>query len=237
VLDDLDVQSIKTGMLYDEHITRTVARVLKGYLSAAGKAGSPPLICDPVCVSTSGHTLLKEAALDALISELFPLCTVITPNKSEAELLLSRLGKPHTIESLEDMIRAAEALVDVLIAHRNETISTSVLLKGGHITASFADLRRLEETSQPNLDVIKQNLLVENMEILQVDSADYQIMQLAVDVLCQRDVQRKTLFVRPWIDSENTHGTGCTLSSAIASELAKGSSRTAVFSGCHFSVI
>lgn len=213
-------------MLYDEKITRTVARILKSHLSTSN-AKSISVVCDPVCVSTSGHSLLKQPALDSLISELFPVCTLITPNKSEAELLLSRCGKSQTIQTLEDMVRAAEALGDIPIPHGGsgtQTVCTSVLLKGGHITTSLADLWRLE-TNRPDVKVVKQHLLTENMEILLIGSPDYQLMRVVVDVLYQKGIRSKTVFVRPRIDTKSTHGTGCTLSSAIAAELAKGSSR------------
>ena len=229
VLDDLDVRTIKIGMLYDEQTTRTVARTLKSHFSVAVNAESISVVCDPVCVSTSGYSLLTQPALDLLISEIFPICTLITPNKSEAELLLRRYGKSQTIQTLEDMLRAAETLGDIPIRGDSDTqICTSVLLKGGHISASFADLRRLE-TNQPDVKVVKQHLLIENMEILLVESPDYRLMQVVVDVLWQKNVRRKTAFVRPRIDTKSTHGTGCTLSSAIAAELAKGSSRKRIF--------
>jgi hydroxymethylpyrimidine/phosphomethylpyrimidine kinase len=44
----------------------------------------------------------------------------------------------------------------------------------------------------------------------------------SVDVLYVRDTQRLERFDAPRIDTDNTHGTGCTLSSAIAAHLARG---------------
>ncbi|KAF8959768.1 Phosphomethylpyrimidine kinase-domain-containing protein [Flammula alnicola] len=161
VLDDLDVRAIKTGMLYDADAAKVIVDVLKSRFL--------PLQC-PVC-------LLHPDALAVLISELFPISTLITPNKSEAELLLSQMGKEFSIKGLEDMLTAAETLMSVGCE--------AVLLKGGHVTTRMPDL--------------------------------------VVDILYQR-TRQKTMFVRPRIDSSSTHGTGCTLSSAIASELAKGAS-------------
>lgn len=209
VLDDLDVRAIKTGMLYDAETAKTVVDALKTRFSPSG---IPPLVCDPVCVSTSGHTLLHEDALEILTSELFPLSTLITPNKSEAELLLSKMGPEFLIGSLEDMLIAAEKLISVGCK--------AVLLKGGHITARMEDVFATQKKS-PDVKVIKQNLPGENMEILLVGSPNYDTLDLVVDVLYQRDGQ-KTMFVRPRIESSSTHGTGCTLSSAIAAQLAKG---------------
>ena len=212
VLDDLDIRAIKTGMLYDAKTTKTVVDTLKSRFSPSG---FPPLVCDPVCVSTSGHSLLHEDALEILISELFPVSTLITPNKSEAELLLSKMGSEFLIKSLDDMLRAAENLAFVGC--------TAVLLKGGHVTARMEDVFATE-IKFPEVKVIKQNIPGENMEILIVGSPNYDTLDLVVDILHQKDGQ-KTMFVRPRIESSSTHGTGCTLSSAIAAQLAKGTPR------------
>lgn len=214
VLDDLDVRAMKTGMLLDEDIIKAVVKSLNSRFSGRwGSRVTPPLVCDPVCVSTSGHQLLHPDALDVMISEIFPLSSLITPNKSEAELLLSRTGQACQIDSVESMLDAAGKLQ--LIG------SEAVLLKGGHIKASLADIDRISK-SFPNVKIVKQHLPHENMEILLVDSPDYNAMTVVVDVLHQSDDQQ-TLFVRPRIDSSSTHGTGCTLSAAIACGLAKGS--------------
>ena len=95
----------------------------------------PAIVFDPVCVSTPGHTLLREDALGVLTSELLPISTLITPNKSEAELLFSQGSERYKIETSEDMVDATKELVN-LISRNNGEVSqdrrASVLLKGGH---------------------------------------------------------------------------------------------------------
>ncbi|ETW85143.1 hypothetical protein HETIRDRAFT_470181 [Heterobasidion irregulare TC 32-1] len=188
VTSDIRVQAIKTGMLTDAGVTAAVAGALR---TAYASSAVPSLVCDPVTVSTSGHVLLQPDAVDVMMRELFPLAHVITPNKPEAELLLSRMsGHSRTIESLEDMIVAAEELLS-LGPH-------AVLVKGGHLSATPADI-----------------LLVMQGER---DPAD---LHLVVDVL-QEAGGARTLFLRPKLDSTSTHGTGCTLSAALACFLARG---------------
>ena len=102
VLSDIEISAMKTGMLFDDSNIRAIAKTLKAFY-ISGKT-LPPLVCDPVCVSTSGHTLLQPEALDVLISELFPLTFLLTPNKSEAELILSARGIDNAeITNLEGM--------------------------------------------------------------------------------------------------------------------------------------
>ncbi|KAJ7491032.1 Phosphomethylpyrimidine kinase-domain-containing protein [Mycena latifolia] len=202
VLDDLDIHAIKTGMLFDAENTRAAVRALKKHYS---DRTMPPLVCDPVCVSTSGHTLLAPEALEVLTQDLFPLTTLITPNKSEGELLLSR-----SIDSLEDMLSAASDLLRLG--------PRAVLLKGGHMTATLADVDSLGR-AHPEMRVLREGLYGDNMEILAVNGPQPEV--LVVDVLCEAGGPT-TVLARPRINSSSTHGTGCTLSAATASALADG---------------
>ena len=217
VLDDIEIRGIKTGMLYDAEHTRRIARKLKAHYGDASNI--PPLVVDPVAISTSGHTLLHEDAVSVMIEELFPLATLITPNKPETELLLSRKDVHVKIESLEDMISSSEKLLGFG--------SKAVLVKGGHVNLTLSDVRRVS-AARPEITVVQESFLNTNMEVLQVNEQDLASRQLVVDVL--REGEKVTLFVSPRIDSSSTHGTGCTLSAVIASLLAKGETGQSVSS-------
>ncbi len=224
MLDDIDIKAVKTGMLYDAEHTRRVARTLKALFQSGGRSKSMhPLVVDPVSVSTSGHSLLHPAAVDVMVQELFPLATLITPNKPETELLLSRTGDgtgsdsgPATITTLEDMLDASERLLTLG--------PKAVLIKGGHMSATFADVSAVR-TAKPEVLVVLESFLDDNMEILQANEADLRARPSVVDVL-RESSGAVTLFVSPRIESTSTHGTGCTLSAAIASLLGKGESST-----------
>ncbi|KAJ3853794.1 Phosphomethylpyrimidine kinase-domain-containing protein [Lentinula lateritia] len=227
VLSDIDIKAVKTGMLFDGNNVRAAVSALKShYSNSSNVAGNiPPLVCDPVCVSTSGHTLLDPSAIDVIIEELFPIAMLVTPNKAEAELILSRrqssAATSRSIESLEDMLLAAEDLLCLG--------SKAVLLKGGHLTISGEDVSRVA-SSYPNLEIVRDGIIPngENMEILKVNSS-LAGAQLVVDVLHEvlaNGQKQTTILCRPRIESTNTHGTGCTLSAAIAAELALSSTLT-----------
>jgi hydroxymethylpyrimidine/phosphomethylpyrimidine kinase len=84
VFDDIGVDAAKTGMLFSRALIEEVA----GFL-----ARHPvPLVVDPVMISSSGSTLLHPEAVDTLVSALFPLATVVTPNLHEAESLAGTSG-------------------------------------------------------------------------------------------------------------------------------------------------
>lgn len=158
IFTDIFPDAVKIGMVSSANLIHVIAESLKEY-------HAKNIVVDPVMVSTSGSKLLQDDAAEALMTELMPLASVITPNIPEAEVL-----SKVKIESPEDMIRAAEVLA--------ETYSGAILVKGGHGRNTANDL------------------LYQN--------------------------GNATWFCGERIENPNTHGTGCTLSSAIASNLAKG---------------
>src|SRR5512142_2934014 len=77
VYEALRPAAVKTGMLYSASLIRVVAESLR-------RRPRPPLVVDPVMVSTSGSQLLKPAAVHALCADLLPLAALVTPNLYEA---------------------------------------------------------------------------------------------------------------------------------------------------------
>ncbi len=92
-LGDIDTGCIKTGVLPSEAIIRGVAGVLRKYKDI-------PIVVDPVLVNSVGEKLVSEGVIEIYKQELFPLATLITPNRREAEVLLGR-----TIRNVRDDIR------------------------------------------------------------------------------------------------------------------------------------
>lgn len=161
VFTDLSIGAVKLGMLYHEDIIHLVARNLKKY--------QPPfVVLDPVMISQTGHPLLKPQAIQALVDDLFPLATLITPNIPEAEAILKLNINDET--SMQDAA--------MLLATRYKI---SVLLKGGHLKALHSS-----------------------------------------DIFYDYSQKKLHRFDTLRINTKNTHGTGCTLSAAIASYLAQG---------------
>ena len=79
VFDDIGVDAAKTGMLFSTALIETVAAYLEAHPVA--------LVVDPVMVASSGAKLLEDDAVEALVSRLFPLAVVVTPNLMEAQAL------------------------------------------------------------------------------------------------------------------------------------------------------
>jgi hydroxymethylpyrimidine/phosphomethylpyrimidine kinase len=84
VVEDIGVDAVKIGMLGTAETVHAVREAL-----ALLERGTPVVI-DPVMVAESGAVLLDEPARRALVDELLPLATVITPNLPEARVLAGR---------------------------------------------------------------------------------------------------------------------------------------------------
>lgn len=113
VFAELPPAAVKTGMLYSTEIIRAVVKFF-------ARDKCPPLVVDPVMVATSGALLLKPGAVKALLDELLPLATLVTPNLDEAEILVGA-----RLRSVEDLRAAAREIV--------RRFGCAALVKGGHL--------------------------------------------------------------------------------------------------------
>lgn len=163
VMEDIHPEAIKIGMVNDPSVIRVIAESIRTYHPRY-------VVLDPVMVSTSGHKLIKDEAIQLITAELMPLADLITPNLKEAEVLCG-----FSVHTVEDMKQAA-----IRLLHLG---SQAVLLKGGHLEGDQM-----------------------------------------IDILMTADNPEPYTFVSPKVESKNTHGTGCTLSSAIATLLTQGDS-------------
>jgi len=118
VVSDIGVDAAKTGMLLSAATIQIVAAAVRDHAVT-------PLVVDPVMVAQSGAVLIEEAARTALLQELVPLATLVTPNLPEAEALAGM-----TIASVGDMRVAARQLI--------ERGAKACLVKGGHLAGDEA---------------------------------------------------------------------------------------------------
>jgi hydroxymethylpyrimidine/phosphomethylpyrimidine kinase len=160
VLEDIGSDCIKTGMLHTSEVIETVVAVLET------DAAEKPLVVDPVMFAKGGQPLLQEPARKALMQQLVPKATLLTPNVKEAEVLCEM-----TICDVDALQTAGQQLL--------RQGPRAVLMKGGHLK------------SDPVIDLL----------------------------VSQQGVK---FFTHPRLQTPHTHGTGCTLASAIAAGLAQG---------------
>lgn len=97
VVADIGVNAVKVGMLGTAEVTLAVAQALDELPS------DTPVVVDPVMVAESGARLLQADAHQALIAEILPRATVLTPNLPEARVLV---GGGKTAIDGEPLVRA-----------------------------------------------------------------------------------------------------------------------------------
>src|SRR4051812_106182 len=124
VAEDIGVDAVKIGMLGTAETVAAVREALELL------DDDVPVVIDPVMVAESGAVLLDDAAREAIVTELLPLATVITPNLPEARVLAGE-GEGDA----EDLARALHALgpaaVVVTGGHRDE--ATDVFFDGAEL--------------------------------------------------------------------------------------------------------
>ena len=122
VAADIGVDAVKIGMLGTAATVEAVAAALDLLDPAT------PVVIDPVMVAESGAVLLDDPARAALVEQLLPRATVITPNLPEARVLAGDAAP----EDVEALARALHALgPDVVVVtggHRDE--ATDVFFDG-----------------------------------------------------------------------------------------------------------
>ncbi|MBI1675476.1 thiamine phosphate synthase [Shewanella sp. DW31] len=208
LLSDLPPKAIKIGLLADQ----TQVALLADWI-ASFKINYPsvPVIVDPVMVASCGDALavdncqdIKSAAKSALDFRPFKgLIELITPNVLE----LGRLT--HSDVSTKAQFAAAALAL-------SQSLDCSVLAKGGDVSFGCTDILADTQTQTHALDTAYKS-----------NGWD---LELAEDYLVCRQVRASSELHqngRFWLASQrvntrHNHGSGCTLSSAIAAVLAQG---------------
>jgi hydroxymethylpyrimidine/phosphomethylpyrimidine kinase len=138
VLSDIGVDAVKIGMLASREVIGAVAQALDELPAEV------PVVVDPVMVAESGARLLEPEAQQALIAEILPRATVVTPNLPEARVLAAAPLAPQDPSNHPESLRgaaAADALEDVeaeVLARAVLSLGPrAVVLTGGHRSRAF----------------------------------------------------------------------------------------------------
>ena len=243
IFSDIFPDAVKIGMISNEGVAEAIAKSLS-------KHGAKNVVLDPVMVATSGGVLMKQSALHALKYELAPAAEIITPNVREAEVLaemkissladmraaavkISQFFSGAILIKGGDLAGASEACgaagADTARnfnasqrqagengARENSAGSTkSANFAGENFTSEDVNLTAGAEPS------FGQNLSAPSLGAgFEPSGEDGDLRNFAVDILYENGKFYE--FFAPKIATRNTHGTGCTLSSAIACALAAG---------------
>lgn len=111
VASDMCITAAKTGLLPNEDIVRILISKFDQYRF--------PLVVDPIIFAGVGFRLITKESEKAILEELIPKATVLTPNIVEAEMLSGR-----RIEGASDFAKTAKELAKLG--------PEAVVIKGGH---------------------------------------------------------------------------------------------------------
>lgn len=126
------VKAIKIGMLGTTGAIADAAMVLRDHPDV-------PVVLDPVFVASSGRALIVEDAVAALRGHLMPFCRIVTPNLPELAVLTGSAIAPDEASAC----RQGHEL--------SRSVSTAVLVKGGHAHGSEA----VDLLVQPNRPALR----------------------------------------------------------------------------------
>ena len=106
------IKVVKTGMLPNADVIKIIADFKNKY--------GFDLIVDPVTISSSGKRLANIGVEEAMKDVLFPITTIITPNKHEAEYFSNK--------TITDIFSVEEVAKEI-----SKLGAENVIIKGGHI--------------------------------------------------------------------------------------------------------
>jgi hydroxymethylpyrimidine kinase/phosphomethylpyrimidine kinase len=199
---DIDVLGAQLNALLTDievkaiKIGMLVERDVMSVLDEAFELTNAPIVWDPIAAPTRGQVAYGREVLEEGLRVLGPHLSLITPNARELSILSGT-----EVATLIDAVEAGKALARIS--------KVAVLVKGGHIP-TLAAARRAEIRGAMN-----------ETPGVPDDGATFEDALESVDALCTTEGEVEYLRGRR-IAGEDVHGTGCALSTAIATHLALG---------------
>lgn len=174
-------------------LTKDAVEVLVEYLDEL-KRQAVKLVVDPVMVSTTGTELFDVEALDLCVKNVIRKAYLVTPNYVEALALSKAAARLSQGKPLDTSIESLDDFSAFVMGLQKQLGCENLLVKGGHIPWD-------KTTNRPS----------------EKDSSD----KIIVDILYQSASDTISVYESEYIETTDTHGTGCTLALAIASNVAK----------------
>ena len=189
---DIPPAAVKIGMVSSAAAVGAIADRLEAH-------GARNIVLDPVMVATSGARLIDDDALGALTGRLFPLASIITPNIPETQVLLDLIARRG-----RDGDDACAGVDDA------PTLDAGRWAQGAALPESITSREAMEAAGR---------IIAARFGCAVLVKGGHGVAD--ADDLLVADGEATWIRGRR-VDNPNTHGTGCTLSSAIAANLAKG---------------
>jgi hydroxymethylpyrimidine/phosphomethylpyrimidine kinase len=197
VLEDMPVAAFKIGMIGSVENVAAIAEIVSDYPDI-------PLILDPVLASGRGDELATEDMISAIIEMLLPQTTILTPNSLEARRLARYEEEDELTEGLDEV---------------DEDAGDDSALPGEQPPAADADSHD-GDGAPLALSECARRLLGRGCEYVLITGTHENTGNQVVNTLYGEDGVIRT---DSWDRLPGSyHGSGCTLASAIAANIANG---------------
>ncbi len=227
VVGDIGVDAVKVGMLGTVEVVHAVAQALDELPDGI------PVVVDPVMVAESGAQLLDPDAQDALVAEILPRATILTPNVPEARALarhapaagagpsrrrdaLSAIGTPADASSAIGTSADAPSAVGASAGNRARAHTRA----RGHARGASGMQDLTQEREQEQALALARAVLELGPGIVVLTGGH---RAQAVDLFLEARAPEYVVSIPGKRHPDGAaHGSGCTHSSVLAAQLALG---------------
>lgn len=165
------------------------AEIVDAVALALRKYRPAVIVLDTVMLSKSGHALLDATAILALRDNLMPLSTLVTPNLPEATALLNaHRAEARAEDTAQNLVKPRQRDSAQEVVHHDAQDELGMVRQAHALRALGA-----------------RTVLMKGGHLGGADSPDWLV-----------ELEGDTRLSAPRVDTPHTHGTGCTLSAAIA---------------------
>ena len=206
ILCDIRPDAIKIGMIVSTEQVDVIVGLIKRH-------GLENVIVDPVIAPTSGAAFASEEVMKSMIEKLFPLSTLVTPNLPEAKRICEII-ECQNLQLKDDVHKQYQAQV------QSKDISR---IKIQPQTQSQTEIHgKAANLSAPELACFIGrscgcNVLIKGGHAEGSSVTDYLWTASDENIMgCTAE------FKGDRVETTSSHGTGCALSSSIATNIAKG---------------
>jgi hydroxymethylpyrimidine/phosphomethylpyrimidine kinase len=162
--------------------------------------------------------VVKDFTISALKTGMLPSVEVIR----EIAGLIREYNLPHLV--VDPVVRSTSGY-DLIDGESLEALIKHLFPLSELITPNLPEAERItgfKIESDANVEKAARKMQEMGAVNVLIKGGHFQGSKFATDFLFEGD--RTSVFSEPWIDTNATHGTGCTLSAAIAANLALGNS-------------
>jgi hydroxymethylpyrimidine/phosphomethylpyrimidine kinase len=170
---------------------------------------------------------ILKSQLDAILSDIKVDAIKIgmLGNREIVEVVIDTIERYNLKNIVLDTVIVSSSGATLLDSCALDVFKNRLIPIADIITPNLLEINTLTQKNfkglESEIDAICDELFSLRVKSALIKGGHFQDRDNSIDILIQRD-KEKEIFISKRVDTTHTHGTGCTLSSAIATNLAKG---------------